>query len=232
MLTHPIHLEVRCLLFWNVRILSSNCPIGGADIMLKTESHRMLSRLRIFVAASFTLFASACFLSDRPLIGEGVHLRDGPLALCLERGEPCHNAIPEGDGYLVMPHPEDREDETPIFVRFTPLMQAGGEDVWLGEAELTDKNDRAWGYIVARGSTDTPESPSEDGAEDGAEYSAEYWAVIPECDKASDSQRIRFGLDKSNLHACAVPDLNAFAEYLAERHGADFADEDWWTANR
>lgn len=188
--------------------------------MLKTESPPMLSRLRIFVAASFTLFASACFLSDRPLIGEGAHLRDGPLTFCLEEGGPCHNAIPEGDGYLVMPHPEDSEDETPIFVRFTPLMQADGEEVWLGEAELTDKNDRAWGYFVARENTETPESPSE------------IRVVIPECDKASSSQRIRFGLDKSSLHTCAVSDLNAFAEYLAERHGADFADEDWWTANR
>lgn len=180
----------------------------------------MLSRLKVFAAASFALFLGACFLSERQLIGEGVRLQEGPLAFCMEPDEPCLEAVTREDGYLVMPLPEHADEEEPIFVRFAPLTRAGGADIWLGEAELTEDDDRAWAYVVARRAG---------RAENGV---TEYKMAIPTCEEASDSQLIRYGLERNGLYACTVTNINAFAEYLTERHTADFADADWWdTAN-
>ena len=168
------------------------------------------------MAASLGLFLSGCFLSERQLIGEGIRLQGNALAFCLEAGEPCHEAVPERDGYLVLPHPEDASEEEPIFVRFAALQKAGGQEMWLGEAELKDEDQTAWAYVVVRASGETPSGVTE------------YDVAVPACSEATDSQLIRFGLEKDGVHACTVSNLDAFTEYLTERHAKDFADPDWW----
>lgn len=180
----------------------------------------MLSVLRVFAAGCAALLVSSCFLSDKPLIGEGVHIHDGPLAFCLDADEPCHQTTFEDDAYLILPNAGDGE-EKPIAVRFRPLMKAGGETVWLGEADLSGEGDEAaWGYVVARKLKDTDLGVRE------------YEVAVPDCSKATASQLIRHGLEKEGAYACRVTDIDAFAEYLRTQHAEDFASDAWWAAAR
>lgn len=180
----------------------------------------MINSLKLLGVAAAALTLSGCFLSESALIGEGEKLQDGPLSFCLDAGAPCQQGVPEADGYLVLPYPEDTGEEEPIFVRFTSLTTVADTPVWLGEAELGEPGEPAWGYVVVRRA-----GMSEDGV-------TEYDVAAPGCSDASGSQRIRFGLEQDGAYACRVTRLDAFAEYLIERHGEDFADPGWWDTAR
>ncbi|KCZ94979.1 hypothetical protein HHI_07017 [Hyphomonas hirschiana VP5] len=180
----------------------------------------MFSLFRIFVAGGACLLLSACFLSEKPLIGEGAQIHNGPLAFCLDAGEPCHQTTFQEDAYLVLPHPEDGE-EKPVAVRFRPLMKADADTIWLGEANLSEEgHEEAWAYVVARKLKDTDLGVRE------------YEVAVPDCGSASDSDLIRYGLEKDGVYACRVTNIDAFAEYLRERHAADFASDAWWAEAR
>jgi len=181
----------------------------------------MFRIFRVFAASCAALLLSGCFLSDKPLIGEGVYIHDGPLTFCLDADEPCHQTTLQEDVYLILPNPEDGADEKPIAVRFRPLMKAGGETIWLGEADLSGEGDQeAWGYVVARRLKDTDLGVRE------------YEVAVPDCSQASSSQLIRYGLEKDGPYGCRVTDIDAFAEYLRTRHGEDFASDAWWAEAR
>lgn len=181
----------------------------------------MLSIFRVFAAGCAALLLAGCFLSDKPLIGEGVYIHDGPLTFCLDASEPCHQTTLQEDAYLILPNPEDGADEKPIAVRFRPLMKAGGETIWLGEADLSGEGDQeAWGYVVARRLKDTDLGVRE------------YEVAVPDCSQANSSDLIRYGLEKEGSYSCRVTDLDAFAEYLRMRHAEDFASAVWWAEAR
>lgn len=187
---------------------------------IEKKAQSMPRLLRNLTAACAAVLLSGCFLSEKPLIGEGVHLYDGPLAFCLDADEPCHQTRLQEDAYLVLPPPEESE-EKPITMRFHPLMMAGGETIWLGEANLTDEGDEeAWAYVVARKLKDTDLGVRE------------YEVAIPDCGAASSSELIRYGLEKESAYSCRVTDIDTFAEYLREHHAEDFADDQWWAAAR
>lgn len=183
------------------------------------ESAAMFASLRTFAAASAVLFLGACFLSESQLIGEGARLQDGPLAFCIDPDEPCHEVVPRDDGYLVLPHPEEAGEEGPIFVRFMPLTQAGGWQIWLGEVELGEDSETAWAYVVVRPAGET------------AGGVTEYQVAIPSCNEAGDADFARYALERDGSYSCRVSDIAAFADYLAARHSDDFADPDWWDRN-
>lgn len=162
-----------------------------------------------------------CFLSEKPLIGEGVEIHDGPLAFCLDAAEPCHQTTFQEDAYLVLPHADQGEEEQPVAVRFRPLMQSGAETIWLGEANLSEEGDEeAWAYVVARKLKDTDLGVRE------------YEVAVPDCSEATASELIRYGLEKDGPYACRVTDIEALTEYLLERHAEDFASDAWWAAAR
>lgn len=179
----------------------------------------MLSSLRIFAAASAVFFLGACFLSENQLIGEGARLQDGPLAFCIEPDEPCHQAIPKDDGYLIMPYPEDAAEEAPMFTRFMPLLETADGQVWLGETELGEEDEAAWAYVVVRPSHQTPDGVTA------------YLVAVPSCSDASSDDLARYGLERDGSYGCTVSDIGAFADYLRARHGDDFADPHWWDQN-
>jgi len=180
----------------------------------------MFSLFRAFAAGCAALLLSGCFLSEKPLIGEGAHIHDGPLAFCLDAEEPCHQTTVQEDAYLILPHTED-VNEQPVAIRFRPLMQAGGETIWLGEANLSaDGEEEAWGYVVARKLKDTDLGVRE------------YEVAVPDCSQATASELIRYGLEKDGPYACRVTDIDALTEYLRTRHAGDFADDAWWAAAR
>lgn len=181
----------------------------------------MLNVIRLFATASAVTFLSGCFLSEKSLIGQGEIIHDGPIAFCLDPSEPCHEATVEDGTYLVLPHPEGSEEE-PMTVRFRRLMEAGGEPVWLGEADLSEKGEEeeAWAYVVARKLKDTDEGVRQ------------YEVAVPDCGEATDSEKIRYGLEKDGAYACRVTDIGAFAEYLRTHHADEFSDDAWWADAR
>lgn len=180
----------------------------------------MFTVIRLFVAAGAALLLSGCFLSEKQMIGEGVRIHDGPLAFCLDAEEPCHQTTFQEDAYLVLPHPDDGE-EKPVPVRFRPLMKAGAETIWLGEANLSEEGEEeAWAYVVARKLKDTDLGVRE------------YEVAVPDCRDASSSELIRYGLEKDGAYACRVTDITAFAEYLRAHHAEDFASNAWWADAR
>ncbi|MFN4023629.1 MAG: hypothetical protein ACK4MQ_02250 [Hyphomonas sp.] len=179
----------------------------------------MLASLRICAAASAVFFLGACFLSENQLIGEGARLQDGPLAFCIDPGEPCHQAMPSEDGYLILPHPEDAAEEDPMFARFMALPPSNGQQMWLGEVELRQEDEIVWAYIVAVSAGDTSGGVSR------------YNVAVPGCGDASTDQRLRYWLEEDGAYSCRIGDVAAFAEYLRERHSSDFTDPDWWDQN-
>lgn len=172
----------------------------------------MLSLLRYAPLSICLALLPACFVSDQPLIGEGIRIHDGPIALCLEPDDPCSPAQWVGDQYLV----DDSDGSLPI--RFVHLTEAGGLPVWLGEAELSDEEDeeRAWAYVVARAEGMTPDG------------TLNVRIVMPDCNIASEDARARYGIEQVDRYACMAADLEQLSAYLVERHAGDFADTGWW----
>lgn len=180
----------------------------------------MLTVIRFFAAGSAAMMLSACFLSEKPLIEDGAAIHDGPVAFCLDEGEPCHQTAYEDGTYLLLPHAEDA-GEAPMTVRFSPLMEVDGEPIWLGETNLSEEGEEeAWAYVVARRLQDTGLGVRE------------YEVAVPDCGDASDSERIRFGFEADGAYACRVTNIGAFAEYLREHYAGDFADDAWWAEAR
>ncbi|MFN7055280.1 hypothetical protein [Hyphomonas sp.] len=172
----------------------------------------MLAFLRYLPLAASLGLLTACFVSEDALIGQGVRLHDGPVAFCLGPDDPCLPAPLEGDTYLAA----SGDSGTPM--RFVPLTEAGGQPVWLGEAEIReeDSDERAFMILVAR-----PESFAADGT-------LNIRIMTPDCYEAGEDMRARYGIEQVDQYICATPDLETLSAYLIERHGADFADPDWW----
>lgn len=168
----------------------------------------------VFVIPFLALTALAgCFMSTELRIEAGVPLADGPVAFCMPDEQPCQVGQPEGDGYLVKAEQEDEED---VRLRFEPLTEAGGAQIYLGEAELRDDGDVAWSYLVARADGKTPEGL------------VRYVLMMPGCSDMDAAQRERFSIKKADSYTCTVNDLANFRAYLIETHTERFADSAWW----
>ena len=157
---------------------------------------------------------SGCFMSAEPRIKTGVMLARGPVAFCTPDEPPCKIGYPSGDGYVIASEEEGEED---LHLRFEALTEAAGVPVYLGEAELSDGDDTAWSYIVAR-----PTNASVDGA-------PRYEIAMPSCsdlDKARDDQ---FGIVRTDAYSCTVTDLPAFRQYLRDNYAGKFSDPAFWS---
>lgn len=168
----------------------------------------------IFVIPLLALsMLSACFMSEVARIETGEMLARGPVALCTPDDPPCMIAVPSGDGYVVESPDEDEDD---LLIRFEHLTDAGGVPVYLGEVALSDGDDSAWSYIVARPVVATvDEAPRFDIAMPGC----------GEMDRALDAE---FGITRADAYACTVTDLAGLRAYLTQHYAERFADPDWW----
>lgn len=156
---------------------------------------------------------TGCFMSAEPRIGTGVMLARGPVAFCTPEEPPCKIGYPSGDGYVIASGAEGEED---MRLRFEALTEAGGVPIYLGEAELSDGDDKAWSYIVAR-----PTNASVDSA-------PRYQIAMPSCsdlDKARDEQ---FGIMRTDAYSCTVTDLAGLRELLIANYSEEFKDPAWW----
>lgn len=171
-------------------------------------------RLQGFVMMAALLLLPGCFLSERALVRKGVLLSDGPAVFCTPGDTECPTGVVTGDGYSVSSENDQEED---IVLRFEALTEAGGETIWLGEAELRDEDSSAWMYVLARRAGETPEGI------------ARIAMQLPACSDMPDEDSARFKLPRADAYSCAVTDLASFREYLIARYGASFADPEWWT---
>ena len=175
-----------------------------------------MSRSLSSLACALCLIITSCFVSQTPLISQAALITDQAVRFCTSDEEPCHETERSGDGYLVLPAPDDAEDEGPVLIRFTFLTMAGELPVWLGEAQL-DSADSERLYVLARFARAAP------GGVD------EFHLVLPDCAEAGPDERARLGLTgPAGGGTCRIDDLDALKDYLIARHGADFADPDWW----
>lgn len=158
-------------------------------------------------------FLTACFMSETPRIETGTLLAEGPVVFCSPDDDDCQTGQVEGDGYVVA---SDNQDEEDMRLRFEPLIEAGGVQVYLGEAELRDEDSSAWSYVVARSSTGTPDGlPSFD-------------IMMPGCNDFDETVRAQYGLVRSDSYSCVVDDLGAFRSFLTDNYSEKFANPDWW----
>lgn len=156
---------------------------------------------------------SGCFMSEVARIETGELLARGPVAFCTPDDPPCKIAVPAGDGYVVESGEDDEED---LRIRFERLTDAGGVPVYLGEVELSDGDESAWSYIVARPVvTAVNEAPRFDIAMPGC----------TDMDRALDAE---FGITRADAYSCTVTDIAGLRAYLTRHYAERFADPDWW----
>ena len=95
-------------------------------------------------------------------------------------------------------------------------MEAGGQTIYLGEAELRDGSESVWSYIVARRSGDTDEGI------------ARFDVQMPGCNDMSAEQGILYALERADSYSCIVTDLAKFRNFLIDAYADQFADPAWW----
>ena len=156
---------------------------------------------------------SACFMSQTPRIETGTLLAEGPVIFCPSDEDDCQTGEIEGDGYRV---PSDNPDEEDVRLRFEPLVEANGVQIYLGEAELRDEDTSTWTYLVARPAA---------GAPDGL---PRFEIMMPGCNDLDSSVREQYGIVRADSYTCTVDDLGAFRTYLTDNYLDKFANSDWW----
>lgn len=161
-----------------------------------------------------SLALSACFVSSEPRIETAVLLGEGDIAFCTPDDDPCQSAYLEGDAYVL--RPEDEDDGEEIRLRFEPLIEAGGQMIYLGEAELREEDESAWTYIAVR----------ENGVTDDG--LPRFDLQMPDCNDMSAEQGILYGMERADSYSCTVTDLAGFRNYLIDTYGDHFADPEWW----
>jgi len=159
------------------------------------------------------LMLTGCFMSAEPRIDTGVMLARGPVAFCTPEEPPCKIGYPSGDGYLIASGAEGEED---VRLRFEALTQAGGVPIYLGEAELSNGDDKAWSYIVAR-----PTNASVDSA-------PRYQIAMPSCSDLDNARDGQFGIVRTDAYSCTVTDLAGLREFLIADFSEKFEDPAWW----
>ena len=177
--------------------------------------HPFRSVLAIGVAG----FLSACFMSETPFIAdsEAVRLSDEATILVCSDADDCSDTVPNpGDGgYLMMPPPG--EDDPPMPVKFTPLMETALGPVWLAEIDMTEEDEAAYVVGVVR------RAPEYD-----AKGLLAYDIELPWCDDVSEEDAAAYGIEKTDKYTCSLPEETSIADYLRETHLEAFGDPDWW----
>ncbi|MGA1342749.1 MAG: hypothetical protein ACO33A_06830 [Hyphomonas sp.] len=173
-----------------------------------------MRQYRSVIAALSLTALSGCFTSDVSRIQTGTLFGRGPVAFCSPDEARCQIGYPSGDGYRVEAEDSDEKD---IHMRFEPLTEAGGIQVYLGEIELREDQEAAWVYIVARPSG---------GFENEL---PRYDISMPGCRDLASERAAEFSIVRADAYTCLVTDLAALRRYLVTDYGDRFAQDAWWT---
>lgn len=108
-----------------------------------------MSRPLVFAWLVPLVMLAGCFASKTQLIeaDDAVLPADGSMVVCLEEEDPCLMLVRHDNGYLVEAPGEGEED---LAVRFAPLVQAGGRQVYIAEAEIREEDGPVYSYGLAR----------------------------------------------------------------------------------
>lgn len=159
------------------------------------------------------LLLPACFMSAEPRIKTGTLIEAGPVAFCSPDEDECETGLVDGDGYRLA---SDSADEEDLLLRLEPLVEAGGTQIYLAEAELRDEDGAAWAYLVARVDGLTPEGLPR------------ISVMMPGCNDFGAALAAGPGFERGDSYTCQVSDLAAFRQYLIDNYSGKFADDGWW----
>jgi hypothetical protein len=180
-----------------------------------------MQRLSIALAMGAATLLSACFMSETPFIpeGEAVRLDEASVILVCSDADDCARTVPNrgNKGYLMMPPEDEGEDEAPMAIRFTPLMDTEMGPVWLTEIRMVEEDETF--YVVGV----TRRAPEFDA--DGLKG---FDVELPWCGDVSEADREAWGIGKLDSYTCSLPSKAPIAEYLRASHKAWFDDPVWW----
>jgi hypothetical protein len=179
--------------------------------------------LRAGLAISVAGLLSACFMSDTPFIPDedAVRLSEGETVLVCTNDDDCARTVPNrgNPGYLMMPPPDEGEDEGPMAIRFAPLVEASFGPVWLAEIKMVDEDDGDVAYVVGA----VRRAPEFDDGETKA-----FDVELPWCDDVPEPDLDTYGITKLDSYTCALPTKASISDYLRATHMGFFEDPDWW----
>ncbi len=171
----------------------------------------MLHFARILPVFAIALL-TGCFMSETQRIESGTLLADGAVAFCSPEDD-CQTGQVEGEDYVVA---SDNDDEEAMRLRFEPLVEAGGVQVYLGEVELRDEDSSAWTYIVARASIEAHNDLPR------------FDIMLLGCTEFGEPVRAQYAIVQSDAYTCLVDDLVAFRSFLTDNYLDKFANPAWW----
>lgn len=173
------------------------------------------------LAALGLLSLSGCFVSTTSLIAPDAAVlpMDGAMVICLADNDPCLTLERRGDGYFAQP-PEEFEDG--VTLRFAPLAQAGGKQVFLAEAEVgTGEDGPAFTYGLVRRLAE----PDARGAtiELAPLDCEDVDAALLDKFKAKGGE-----VENGKLTSCVPVSLDQLSKLILAVHGADMESDAWW----
>lgn len=180
-----------------------------------------MKKIRQFCILPLALVSvSACFLTETSLIdaGQAVLPMDGDMLVCLRDEDPCLDLKRQADGYFAQ-SPDDPADT--ITLRFTPLTQSAGKQVFLAEAELTEDEETGFTYGLARRFS----TPNDRGA---------TLEIAPlDCEDADEDMLSQFEaeggtVEVGKITSCAPVSLTQMKGLVLTMHGKDIAKDAWW----
>jgi len=183
----------------------------------------MMSLLRRLWPAALLPFLAGCFVSEESLIeAEAAVLpAEDEIIVCLAADDPCLTLQRQDDGYLAeAPNPEEED----LLVRFAPLIQAGGRQVFIAEAGLQTEDGIAYTYGLAR------RLPAPD------ERGATMQIAALDCEELDDAVLGQFEAEGGTIGAgkvteCQPVSLDRLKETLLTAHRAGLATDAWWQAH-
>ncbi len=140
------------------------------------------------------------------------------MVVCLEKNDPCLTLERHDDGYLVEAPGENEED---LAVRFAPLVQAGGRQVYIAEAEIQEEEGPVYSYGLARRFLE----PDARGAT--------LQVAGLDCEELDQATLDRFEADGGIIEGgkvmnCQPASLDQLKSVLLAAHRDGLATDDWW----
>ncbi|WP_143435222.1 hypothetical protein [Henriciella aquimarina] len=169
------------------------------------------------------LALTGCFVSETPLIEPeaAVLPAEGGLVVCLEAEDPCLTLMRQDDGYLVE---APREEEGDLHVRFAPLIQAGGRQVFIAEAGVQTEDGTFYMYGLARRMLE----PDARGAT--------LQVAGLDCEELDETALAGFEagggrVETDKMTECQPASLDQLKSVLLAAHREGLATDAWWQAH-
>ena len=166
---------------------------------------------------------AGCFASETSLIptDDAVLPVEGPMTVCLDSDDPCLDLVRDGDGYYA-PSPDDTGET--VSVRFAPLIQAGGRQVFIAEAQLKPEDGPSYIYGLARRLS----QPDARGAT--------MQIAALDCDELSEETLAGFEagggvVEPGKVMGCRPVSLDQLKAVLLAAHRDGLAMDEWWKAH-